>query len=98
MNDHIPPLPELAIDGMSRRLTDQETVDRALKTMYEHRPDLLKRMAERDKIGESGPYDEFSQEFRRFVREELNVRGLNVTTSIFREARRRARLMYGLPI
>ena|SRR5690348_7142311 len=98
MTEAIPPLPELAISELSRRFIDQEAVDLALKTMYERRPDLFRRMAERDKSGVGDRRDEFRQDFDRFLREELNVRGdLRVQTSIFLEVRRRVRLMYGIP-
>ncbi|HTS42585.1 MAG TPA: hypothetical protein VMH84_18820 [Xanthobacteraceae bacterium] len=98
MNDTIPPLPELAIDLMTGRTTDQKTIDSILRAIYDRRPDLFRGMAERDKTGVGGPYDEFIQEFRRFIREELDIRTLPMQTAIFWEVRRRARLMYGMPI
>ncbi|HTS42586.1 MAG TPA: hypothetical protein VMH84_18825 [Xanthobacteraceae bacterium] len=98
MNDTIPPLPELAISGMTCMTTDQTTIDSILRAIYDRRPDLFKRMAERDKTGVGGPYDEFSQEFDRFIREELDIRTLKMQTAVFWETRRRARLMYGMQI
>ncbi len=98
MNDPIPPLPELAIDGRSYRLTDQQTVDRALRTLYERHPDFFKRIAEREGNPNAQPNDEIMRDFRRFVREELKIIDSIVSPRIFWEARRRSRLMYGMPI
>jgi len=94
----LPPLPELEIDGMTRKHLDQETVDRALRAIYERRPDFLVKMAKREGT-RTEPNDAFNREFRRFVHEDLKISGsLSRTSRIIWEARRRARLMYGMPI
>ena len=98
MPENIPPLPELEIDGMSLKLTDQRIVDHALRTIYEKRPDLFERMAKREGSSEGGPNDAFVQDFFKFVREELKIVDSLVQPRIFWEARRRARVMYGMPI
>lgn len=97
--EKIPPLPELEIDGMTRKYFDQQTVDKILQEIYERRPDLFVRMAERDRTGIGSPEDEFVKDFDKFVWHELEIQqsGMHVT-QIFWEVRRRARLMYGMPI
>jgi len=98
MTDQIPPLPKLEIDGRTKQFTDQETMDRMLQLMYERRPDLFKRMAAREGNPAAGPNDEFTDDFYRFVREELKITSSLMQPRIFWEARRRARLMYGMSI
>jgi len=99
MSDPIPPLPELAINALTKSVTDQETVDCALRTIYERRPELFKEIAERDKAAETGGdlRDEALYEFSRFVEEEFKTANSKVPPRLFWEARRRARLMYGMP-
>lgn len=101
MPEEIPPLPDLEIDEMSKRLTNQEAVNQALKIIYERRPDLFVKLGEREKT-ETDPDNQTLKEFENFIREEvrkeIDVPNLNVMTSVFWEARRRARIMYGLAI
>lgn len=96
--EKIPPLPELEIDGMTRRYYDQPTVDKIIKEIYERRPDIFVRMAERDRTGIGSPDDEFMRDFNKFIWHELKIQSSVHVPQIFWEIRRRARLMYGMSI
>lgn len=97
--EKIPPLPELKIHGMTSKYFTQQEIDKILKEIYERRPDLFVRMAERDRTGIGDPNDEFVKDFDKFVWHEMKIQqsGMHVT-QIFWEVRLRARLMYGMPI
>lgn len=96
MTDTIPPLPQLDIDSLSKRMSDQQTVDQALQKLYERRPDFFTRLAERDKKQKN--VRDIANEFRKFLREELNIVDSLVQPTVFSEARRRARLMYDVKL
>jgi hypothetical protein len=97
MTEAIPPLPDLEIDGMSKKRCNQETIDQALLIIYERRPDLYAKMGRREKM-QSDPNKEIANEVLSFVRDELHIVDSLVQPQVFWEMRRRARLMYGLPI
>ena len=95
MNETIPPLPDLA--GRGSHLCDQDTIDRVLGIMYEQRPDLFKKIADREWSGLDSN-DKARLEFYNFVRDEAGVSNSVVATTLFMEARRSARIMYGVPL
>ena len=97
--EKIPPLPELAIDGMPGSDLKQEDIDKILQEIYERRPDLFVRMAERDRTGIGSSEDEFVKDFDKFVSHDLKIQHPNMRVHhIYWEVRRRARLMYRMPI
>ena len=105
MNEPVPPLPNLKISLATAVTTSQATVDRVLQELYDRRPEFFAAIAHREKAKE-GTQEENQIELRRLIREELkpllcnepNFGTLTLSTAIFWEARRRARLMYGMAI
>ena len=95
MSNEIPPLPELEISEYSGQYVSQEVVDHALRQLYDRQPELFKKIADREGP-KMDPYDAVVSEFRRFLREELNLRDPMAQTSTFSEARRRSRIMFGI--
>ncbi|MGB9151485.1 MAG: hypothetical protein WCD70_00160 [Alphaproteobacteria bacterium] len=106
MNDTIPPLPELEIGGVTKKHgLNQAIIDRILRFVYEGRPDFYMRMAKLEGSGNKKEGDEFVKEFDKYLLDEvekemkeIDVTSTSVSASIFWEARRRARLMYGMTI
>jgi hypothetical protein len=108
MTNTYPPLQERNISKYSEKFTDQETLDRAMRIIYERRPDFFKRSVERDKKWEADPtqdeeawvHDEFVMDFHTFlenVAEEAGLPDLNARSSVLSHAREVAKLMYGVP-
>ena len=97
----LPPLPELEAGWISQQALSQEMIDKAIRLIYERRPDLFAKLMERERT-ESDPdnriADEISDYIRTEVRKDLELTNLNASTAIFWESRRRARLMAGLEI
>ena len=91
----MPPLPELEISEYSGQYVSQEEVDHALRHLYDRQPEFFKKIADREGPN-MDPYDIVVSEFRRFVREELNIRAPMAQACTFSEARRRSRIMFGI--
>jgi hypothetical protein len=101
----IPPLPSLPIHGLTPRYWDQEAVDRILRDIYRRRPELFVELARldgantgREPLAEYQSMRDISGEFMRMGRDEFGVTTLSSHNQLFWEARRRARVMYGLHI
>jgi len=94
MTNTYPPLQERNISKYSEKFTDQETLDRAMRIIYERRPDFFKRSVE------AWVHDEFVMDFHTFlenVAEEAGLPDLNARSSVLSHAREVAKLMYGVP-
>jgi hypothetical protein len=105
MNELIPPLPDLEISGFAKKFIDHQDMDRAMRIIYERRPEFFLKSVERDKKREQDGDDEafihdgFHEELQKFIREEVRkevkVPNLFAMTVIISHARAIARLMYG---
>ena len=93
-----PPLPDLEISDFTKKVIDQQSVDRALSIVYERSPHLFARFAERERefLGVEDYAEEFKRILREAVRKEVNIPTVTAMGSLMGEARRRSRLMYGL--
>jgi hypothetical protein len=77
MNESIPPLPHIEISAYT---IDQQNMDRAMRIIYERRPDFFLKSAERDKKWERDKAqdldarfcDGFNDELYKFIREEVS--------------------------
>jgi hypothetical protein len=98
MSELVPPLPELEIEGFTRHYVDQDSVDRALSKIYKLRPDFFQKFAERERYNLD--VIEIAPDFLSLlaeVREEVPMHHL-APGLVLGEARRRSRLMYGIPL
>jgi hypothetical protein len=108
MTDSIPPLPHLEISAYTQKhYIDQQSLDRAMRIIYERRPVFFLKAAERDKKWDRGEvkdakaryHDGFIEELMKFIREEVkkevNIPTLPVMAIIIAHARAVAQLMYG---
>lgn len=91
-------LPSLEIDPITKMYLTQETADHILLSIFERRPDLFERLADREVSGKGSLNDAVVLEFFDAFRSALPTDRLPLYSSLFLEARRRVRIMRGLEL
>ena len=101
MTETLPPLPDLEIAGAICDDLNQTLIDKAVCITYEQRPDLFLRIAEKENA-DAPPGPELMNDFFMFVNseisKEIHIPNTFAVLDIFRETRRRVRLMHGQPL
>lgn len=97
MDEVIPPLAELEIFDFTKKFIDQQSVDKALRIIYQRRPDLFVKFADRERrnLGVTDILPDFYKVIRDEVSKEVDIPSQAVDCLIS-ETLARVRKMYGL--